>query len=63
MNNKLKDCREAKNLSQSKLSEISGVSRPTIIKIEKGEGAELKTSTLVKLADALGSKVSDIFFE
>lgn len=63
MINKLKDCREAKNLSQSKLSEISGVSRPTIIKIEKGEGAELKTSTLVKLADALGSKVSDIFFE
>ena len=63
MNNKLKDCMEAKNLSQSKLSEISGVSRPTIIKIEKGEGAELKTSTLVKLADALGSKVSDIFFE
>ena len=63
MTNKLKDCREAKNLSQSKLSEISGVSRPTIIKIEKGEGAELKTSTLVKLADALGSKVSDIFFE
>ena len=62
MINKLRDCREAKNLSQSKLSEISGVSRPTIIKIEKGESAELKTSTLVKLADALGTTVSDIFF-
>lgn len=62
MVNKLKDRREAKNLSQSKLSEISGVSRPTIIKLEKGEEADLRTSTLVKLADALGTTVSDIFF-
>lgn len=62
MVNKLKDRREAKNLSQSKLSEISGVSRPTIIKLEKGEEADLRTSTLVKLADALDTTVSDIFF-
>ena len=62
MVNKLKDRREAKNLSQSKLSEISGVSRPTIIKLEKGEEADLRTSTLVKLADALETTVSDIFF-
>lgn len=62
MINKLKDCREAKNLSKSKLSELSGVSRPTIIKIEKGEEVEVKTSTLVKLADALDTTVSDIFF-
>ena len=62
MENKLEAFRKAKKLSKSKLAEISGVSRPTIIKIEKGEEAELKTSTLVKLADALGTTVSDIFF-
>ena len=62
MINKLRDCREAKGLSQSKLSEISGVSRPTIIKIEKGDGAEVKSTTLLKLADALDTTVSDIFF-
>lgn len=62
MINKLKELREAKHLTKSKLSEISGVSRPTIIKLEKGESAEVKSSTLVKLAEALDSTVSDIFF-
>ena len=62
MANKLREFRELKGMSQTKLSEISGVSRPTIIKIESGVPMELKTSTLVKLADALDARVPDIFF-
>lgn len=62
MDNKLASVRKQKNLSKSQLSKISGVSRPIIIKIERGGDIEVKTSTLVKLADALGTSVSEIFF-
>lgn len=62
MENRLRECREAKNISQVKLSEISGISRPTIIKIESGENVEVKASTLVKLAEALDTTVTEIFF-
>lgn len=62
MDNKLASVRKQKNLSKTQLSKISGVSRPIIIKIERGGDIEVKTSTLVKLADALGTSVSEIFF-
>lgn len=62
MDNKLASVRKQKNLSKAQLSKISGVSRPIIIKIERGGDIEVKTSTLVKLADALGTSVSEIFF-
>lgn len=62
MQSKLKEFREDKGLSQVKLSELSGVCRPVIVKIENQSDVELKVSTLVKIADALGAKVTDIFF-
>lgn len=62
MNNRLKEYREKVGITQTELSKISGISRPTIIKIESGEEVELKTGTLVKLAEALNEKVGDIFF-
>ena len=62
MQNRLKEFREKKGWSQVKLAEESGVSRQTIISLEGGLVKECKTSTLVKLADALGESVSLIFF-
>lgn len=62
MHNRMKEFREKKEWSQVKLAEESGVSRQTIIALESGTVKECKTSTLVKLADALDSTVSAIFF-
>lgn len=62
MDNKLRAAREAKGILQEKLAEMSNVSRATISALENGKADVVKTDTLVKLADALGVKVSDIFF-
>ena len=61
MANRLKEIRESKGVSKLKLSKLSGVSRVTIAKIEADENAVVNTSTLKKLADALGEPISTIF--
>ena len=50
---KLKAVRESKFLTQEMLSERSGVSRPTIARLERGD-EEARFSTIWKLAQALG---------
>ena len=49
----LKNCRIKAGLSQEQLAEKSGVSRITIANIERGAQTVLKSSTIIKLADAL----------
>lgn len=62
MVNRLREFREKLNWSQTKLAEVSGVSRVTINQIESGKVQTAKTDTLTKLADALNEKVTTIFF-
>lgn len=62
MGYKLREAREEKRLTQEELSAKSGVSRQTIIAIETVEGYNTTFNTLVKLADALGMTVDQIFF-
>lgn len=59
---KVKEVREEKRMTQEELSKKSGVSRPTIVAIENGEAKDVKVSTLLKLANALDTTVSAIFF-
>ena len=59
--NRVKEIREERNLSQERLSELSGISRQTISKIEADPSANVKVDTLRKLADAMGVKFEDIF--
>ena len=59
---KLKEVREAKKMSQEKLSELSGISRQRIYKIETDPRANVTVATLQKLAEALGVDIDDIFF-
>ena len=63
MGYKVKEVREAKRMTQEELAAKSGVSRTTIVAIESGETKDLKVSTLLKLAAALDTPVSDIFFD
>ena len=58
---KLKDVREAKEVSQLSLSKMSGISRQTIIEIEDGTRKSITTDTLAKLAQALNCNVADLF--
>lgn len=50
---KLKQLRIESDLTQEKLAQKSGVSRVTIISLENGEQKFIKSSTILKLADAL----------
>ena len=52
----LKKLRLKQGLTQEKLAEKSGVSRITIAKLESGAQTVTKSSTIIKLADALQVK-------
>lgn len=62
MKNRLKEFREKKGLSQEQLAEISGISRTTISDLENEKKQVTTNVTLEKLANALGKKVTSIFF-
>ncbi len=54
---RIKELREKKKLTQKELAEKSGVSRSLIVLLEKGARTVTTTSTIEKLADALGVPV------
>ena len=56
---KLRNLRLKRHLSQEKLAELSGVSRTTIIAMEKGKHP-FQPLTLQKLADALGVEPNEV---
>ena len=62
MKNKLKEIREKQGISQIELAEKSQVSRTTISELETEKKEVTTNVTLEKIANALGLKVSDIFF-
>lgn len=62
MGGKLKDYRSAKKISQEELASLSGVSRQTISAIENNGAESATTKTLAKIAQALGTTVSELFF-
>jgi DNA-binding XRE family transcriptional regulator len=50
---KLRETREKKHITQTKLAHLSGVPRTTIVKIESGR-RNTTIETLMKLAEAMG---------
>lgn len=62
MENRLREFREKKQWTQTKLAEESGVSRVTINLLENNKLETVKTDTLTKIADALNEKITTIFF-
>lgn len=61
MGYKIKECRESMGISQEELAKRAKISRTTLSGLETGTIKTTTTSTLLKIADALGKKVSDIF--
>lgn len=63
MQYRIKTLREQQKMTQEELAKRSGVSRATICGLENAEMTVAKTGTLIKLAEALGCRVSDIFLD
>ena len=57
----IKKYRQEMKLSQEELATKSGVSRATISGLESGNITVTTTEALIKIANALDKKVSDIF--
>lgn len=62
MGYKIKEMREDLRMTQEELATKSGVSRGTIIALENDEDKNVTTTTLCKLANALGTTVEQLFF-
>ena len=61
MANRLKEIRKARGITQAELAEKTGISRNTIINIERENLKYTQTETMKLLADALEVKIADIF--
>lgn len=59
---KIRELREAKGITQEALAELSGVSRATIWALECGQDKVTTTKTLIKIAEALGVRLDDLYF-
>lgn len=57
---KIREQRELHNLSQKDLAEKSGVARSLINQLETGKITSTSTTTLRKLALALGCEIGDL---
>ena len=57
----LERLRREAGLTIVKLSEISGVSYPTIVKIEAGRIADVTVKTILRLSDALKCNPAELF--
>lgn len=63
MGYKIKETREKLCMTQEELSEKSGVSRAIISALENDCEKNTSTKTLLKIANALGKTVDQIFFD
>lgn len=62
MKNRIKVIRAELNLSQEKLAALAGISRVTLVNIEKGT-ANPDGKTIAKLVKALNRPANEIFFD
>ena len=62
MGYKIRECREEMGISQEELAKRAKISRTTLSGLESGAIKTTTTDTLLKIADALNKKVTDIFF-
>lgn len=61
MNNKIKEYRIEKEITQEQLSQISGVARTVIAQLESGKRKNITSDTMLKISKALDEPVENIF--
>ncbi len=62
MRNKVEYWRTRRGMSVSELARRSGISRQTVIRLERDRGANTNINTIVSMARALEVPVDDLFF-
>lgn len=62
MENKVAQFRKTKGLTQTKLAEEAGISRPYLSAIEKGKQTVISNVVMLKISTALNEPISNIFF-
>lgn len=62
LNNRLRQIRRTKDITQEELAKAVGVTRQTIIAIEKGHVKRPSDEVMLAIAEYLGCDVTDIFF-
>jgi transcriptional regulator with XRE-family HTH domain len=58
----IKRIRESKGISGYKLAKLAGLGKSTISQIETGDRHNLNSSTIIKIAEALGVSPQDLMF-
>ena len=61
MEYRIREIREKRHISQETLAKLSGVSRSIISGLEQGTTRTTTVSTLLKISEALGVSINDIF--
>jgi len=61
MGYKIAELRKAQRMSQAYLAQKSGVSRVAISLIERGKTQNVSSKVLLKLANALGVSIDELF--
>lgn len=59
--NRIKEAREAANMTQTELAEKVGISRVSLSRIETGETPNTSVYTAIRIADALGVSMDFLF--
>ena len=63
MRNKVKKIRHEQNITQEELAKKANVSRTILSHIETEKDINVGFDTLIKIADALGYSISEIFLQ
>ena len=61
MENRIKEIRKAKGMTQAELANAANISRSILCQLECGKRDVIKTSTMVNVARALGEPIDRIF--
>lgn len=61
MENRIKELRKAKGMTQNELAEKANVARTVVNQLETGSRSVITTNTMLKLAKALDTPVESIF--
>lgn len=59
----IKRIRESKGISAYRLAKLADIGKSTISQIETGDRHNLNSSTVIKIAEALGVSTQDLMFE
>ena len=62
LKNRIKECRDEKNIKQLQLAEMVGIRRETVARLETGKYQNPTIRMAYDIATCLGKSIEDVFF-